>query len=213
MTRLRLRLGDGLRLSPPRQGLPGRLVQQSVAASADDANEVIGGGSDGVVSITGTGIGLQSDRFGGFRFTPSVPQGARVLRAYLQFTSSATIGGSGIAACSVTIWCQSADDAATFTTASKNVTDRPKTGQSVSWDLPSSVGADAWLIGDRGLNQRTPDLRHVVQEVIDRAGWASGNGLVLLVHQSDGGLGARQVAARDHATLAPAMLTLRYALP
>jgi hypothetical protein len=213
MTRLRLGLRDGLRVSPLQVGALGQLVQQSVAASADDANEVIGGGSDGVVSITGTAIGFQSDRFGGFRFMPSVPQGARVLRAYVQFTSSTTIGGSGIAACTVTIWCQSADNAATFTTASKNVTDRPKTSQSVSWDLSSSAGADAWLVGDRGLNQRTPDLRHVVQEVLDRAGWASGNGLVFLFHQTDGGLGARQVAGRDHATLAQAMLALRYAVP
>ncbi len=213
MTRLRLGLGDGLRVSPVQHGELGRLVQQSVAASADDASEVIGGGSDGVVSITGTTIGLQSDRFGGFRFTPSVPQGARVLRAYIQFTSSATAVGGGTAACTVTIWCQSTDDAAAFTTASKNVTDRPQTSQSVSWNLLSSAGADAWLIGDRGLNQRVPDLRHVVQEVFDRAGWASGNGLVFLFHQTDGGLGARQVAARDHGTLAPAMLTLRYALP
>ena len=213
MTRLRLGLRDGMRLSPPHDGLLGRLVEQSVAASADDANEVVGGVSDGVVSITGTVIGFQSDRFGGFRFMPGVPHGARVLRAYIQFTSSATPAESGTTACTVTIWCQSADNAATFTTASKNVTDRLKTGQSVSWNLPSSAGADAWVVGDRGLNQRTPDLRHVIQQVLDRAGWAADNGLVVLMHQTDGGLGARQVAARDHASLAPAKLTLRYALP
>jgi hypothetical protein len=211
MTRLRLGLRDGLRVSSLQSGLPGRLVQQSVAASSDDAAEVIGGGSDGVVSIAGTTIGLQSDRFVGIRFTPGVPQGARVLRAYLQFTSSATIGSGGIAACTVTIWCQSADDAGTFTTASKNITDRSKTSQSVEWNLPASAGANAWLAGDRGLNQRTPDLRHLLQEVVDRPGWVSGQGLAVLLHQTDGGLGARQVSARDHATLAPAMLTVRYA--
>jgi hypothetical protein len=213
MTRLRLGLREGLHVSPLQLGLLGREVQQSVGASADDANEVIGGASDGVVSIAGTTIGLQSDRFAGFRFTPSVPQGARVLRAHIDFTSSTTIGGSGIGACTITVWCQSADNAATFATASKDVSGRPKTSQSVSWNLPPSDGAGAWLVGDRGLNQRTPDLRHVLQEVLDRAGWASGNGLAFLFHQTDGGLGARQVAARDHATLAPAMLTLRYALP
>jgi hypothetical protein len=213
MTRMRLGLQDRLRVSPTQQGPSGRLAQQSVAVSADDANEVIGGASDGVVSTNGTVIGFQTDRVSGFRFTPGVPQGARVLRAYIQFTSSATTGGGGVAACAVTIWCQSADNAAAFTTASKNVSNRPTTSQSVSWNLPSSVGADAWLIGNRGLNQRTPDLRHLVQEVLDRAGWASGNGLVIVLHQTDGGLGARQAAARDHATLAPATLTLRYALP
>jgi hypothetical protein len=213
MTRLALGLRDGLRMSPMQSGLLGQLVQQSVAMSSDDANEVIGGGSDGVVSIAGTTIGLQSDRVAGFRFAPSVPNGARILRAYIQFTSSATIGGSGVAACTVTIWSESADSAATFTTASKNITGRPKTGQSAAWNLPSSDGAKAWLIGDRGLNQRTPDLRHIVQEVVDRSGWLSGNGLAFLFQQTDGGLGARQLAARDHATLAPAMLILRYAIP
>jgi hypothetical protein len=213
MTRLRLGLRDGLRVSPLQLGLLGRLVQSSVAASADDASEVVGGVSDGVVSLTGTVIGFQSDRFGGFRFILGVPHGTRVLRAYIQFTSSATPVGSGATACAVTMWCQSADDAAAFTTATKNVTDRLKTGQSVSWNLPSSTGTDAWLIGDRGLNQRTPDLRHVIQEVLDRTGWAAGNGLVFVMQQTDGGLGARQVAARDHASLAPAKLTLRYALP
>ncbi len=213
MSRLRLGLRDGLRVSPPQDGLLGRLVEQSVAASADDASEVVGGGSDGLVSIAGTVIGFQPDRFGGFRFVPGVPQGARVLRAYLQFTSSAAPAGGGTTACAVTIWCQSADNAAAFTTPSKNITDRLKTGQSVSWNLPSSTGAGAWAIGDRGLNQRTPDLRHVIQEVFDRTGWAAGNGLVFLMHQTDGGLGARQVAARDHPTLAPAKLSLRYVLP
>ncbi len=213
MTRLRLGLREGLRVSPLQSGLSGQLVQQLLALSADDANEVVGGGSDGVVSVTGTTIGFQSDRFAGFRFTPSVPQGARVLRAYIQFTSSATIGGGGIAACTLTIWCQNADSAATFTTASKNITDRPPTAQSVSWNLPPSVGAKTWLAGDRGLNQRTPDLRHVVQEVLERAGWAAGHGLAFLLRQTDGGSGARQVAARDHASLAPAMLTIRYAMP
>lgn len=133
--------------------------------------------------------------------------------AYLRFTSSATIGGSGAAACTVTIWCQSADDATTFTTASKDLTSRTRTSQSVSWNLPSSAGANAWLSGDRGLNQRTPDLRHVIQEVLDRAGWVLGNGLAFLLQQTDGGTGARQLAARDQTTLAPATLTFRYALP
>ena len=89
-------------------------------------------------------------------------------------------------------------------------------GRAVAGVLEELLGEDlvaAWLIGGRGLNQRTPDLRHVVQEVVDRAGWVSGNGLVFLLHQTDGGLGARQVAARDHASLAPATLTLRYAIP
>jgi hypothetical protein len=213
VTRLRLWLRDGLRVSPLQSGLLGRLVEQSVAASSDDANEVVGGGSDGVVSTTGPTIGFQSDRFAGFRFTPTVPQFARVLRAHIQFTSSAMIAGSGTAPCTLKIWCQTAGSAATFTTASKSITSRPGTSHSVDWKLPLSASVSDWLTGDRRLNQRTPDLRHLVREVIDGAGWASGHGLVFLLHHSDGGPGSRQVSARDHATLAPARLTLRYVIP
>jgi hypothetical protein len=201
VTRLRLWLRDGLRVSPLQSGLLGRLVEKSVAASSDDANEVVGGGSDGVVSTTGPTIGFQSDRFAGFRFTPTVPQFARVLRAHIQFTSSAMIAGSGTAPCTLKIWCQTAGSAATFTTASKSITSRPGTSHSVDWKLPLSASVSDWLTGDRGLNQRTPDLRHLVQEVIDGAGWASGHGLVFLLHHSDGGPGSRQVSAHDHATL------------
>jgi hypothetical protein len=193
VTRLRLWLRDGLRVSPLQSGLLGRLVEQSVAASSDDANEVVGGGSDGVVSTTGPTIGFQSDRFAGFRFTPTVPQFARVLRAHIQFTSSAMIAGSGTAPCTLKIWYQTAGSAATFTTASKSITSRPGTSHSVDWKLPLSASVSDWLTGDRGLNQRTPDLRHLVREVIDGAGWASDHGLVSLLHHSDGRPGSRQV--------------------
>jgi hypothetical protein len=212
---IRLRLGhqDGLRISPLQSGLPGRLVRPSVAGSSDDANELVGAGSDGLVSTTGPIIGFQSDRFAGFRFTPSVPQSAQALRAYVQCTSSATLSGIGTAPSMVTIWCQSAGSAATFATASKSITSRPRTSHSVDWNLPLSAGVSTWLAGDHGLNQRTPDLRHLVQEVIGGAGWASDNGLVFLLHQSAGGPGSRQVSARDDASLALATLTLRYAIP
>jgi hypothetical protein len=84
--------------------------------------------------------------------------------------------------CTLKIWCQTAGSAATFTTASKSITSRPGTSHSVDGELPLSASASDWLTGDRGLNQRTPDLRHLVQEVIDGAGWASGHGLVFLLH-------------------------------
>ena len=181
---------------------PGTVLQATVSG---DANEVVGGGSDGVVSTTGTVIGFQSDRFAGFRFVLDLPPAAEILEAKIQFTSSVTTVTDGRAACIVTLWAEAADDAAAFSTGSHDITNRTKTDASVAWPLPFSDGADAWVIGAHGPNQKTPDLAAIVQEVVNRAGWVSGQHLVILVHQTDGGLGARQVAAIEHASLAEAV--------
>ncbi|TMQ61754.1 MAG: PKD domain-containing protein [Candidatus Eisenbacteria bacterium] len=52
---------------------------------------------------------------------------------------------------------------------------RPRTTASTSW-VPV-----AWVAGEAGANQRTPDLAALIQEVVSRPGWASGNALVLIV--------------------------------
>ena len=47
---------------------------------------------------------------------------------------------------------------------------RPRTAASVAWAPP------AWTtVGDAGAAQRTPNLATVVQEIVNRPGWASGN--------------------------------------
>jgi len=189
----------------------GRTIESfsaSVAASADDANEVV---SSGVVSIVGTTIGLQPDRHGGFRFNNvTVPNGAVIHSARVQFVCGFTAVSSGADACDVVITGEDADDAAAFTTGSTNVTGRTDTTATVTWELPASSGDDAWTEGDAGLNQRTPNLATIVQEIVDRAGWASGADLVLLFAHDNVGLGARVAAAFDHATLDPPTLTILY---
>ena len=52
---------------------------------------------------------------------------------------------------------------------------RPTTSASVPW---SPIG---WTKGASGVDQRTPNLRLVIQEIVNRPGWSGGNSLALIV--------------------------------
>jgi hypothetical protein len=181
----------------------------AAAASADDAEEVVSSGS---VSIVGTSIVLQDDRIAGFRFDGvEIPQGATVASAWIQFTSASTIAGGGTAAAVVDIYGENTDDAAAFTTGAADISSRTQTSATVAWSLPESSGASAWTIGDRGTNQRTPDLAPIVQEIVDRAGWASGNAIAFTLQHDGGGLGSRVVVAQDDNAYKEAVLYVDWA--
>ncbi len=111
--------------------------------------------------------------YAGFRFREvTIPPGATVTNAYIQFTSS----GSGSGQATHTIYAEAANDPGTFQNAQFNISARTPTDASVSWS------PDDWLAADlAGTAQRTPDLSGVIQDVIDRDGWAESNSLVIVV--------------------------------
>ena len=142
-----------------------------VRAGSDDAEErssstsVTGGDLELVVD----GTSVQTD---GLRFTGvTVPAGATITNAYVQFQADE----AGSVATNLTIAGQAGADPPGFTTASKDVSARPRTTAAVGW-VPA-----AWALGARGAAQRTPNLAPVVQEIVSRTGWASGDALVLVV--------------------------------
>jgi hypothetical protein len=100
-----------------------------------------------------------------------IPAGAQITNAYVQFTSDRADSG----ATSLTIRGQDADNAAGFTSSGFNVSSRARTGAFASWLPP------AWTSGQAGAAQRTPDLSSLVQEIVDRPGWNSGQALALIV--------------------------------
>jgi hypothetical protein len=69
-----------------------------------------------------------------------------------------------------------------------------------------SCRAPAWTAGSVAAAQRTPDLAWVVQEVVDRPGWASGNALALLVT----GRGHRTAVAYEGGAARAAVLHVDY---
>ena len=90
-----------------------------------------------------------------------------------------------------------------FNTASRNVSSRTRTSVSVAWSPP-----DWPTVGARGAAQRTPDLKSVVQPVVDRTGWASGNALALVLT----GSGRRTAEAFEDSGIEPE-LHLEYLPP
>jgi PKD repeat protein len=148
-------------------------LSRAVAASADDAEE----SASGSVTLTSSDLELvydSSNQTVGIRFTNvTVPKNATITGAYVQFeVDEATTGAT-----SLTVAGQAADDPVTFVnTQKRNISSRPRTAASVGWLPPP------WqTVQVAGKDQRTPDLSAIVQEIVDRAGWASGNAMVIVV--------------------------------
>lgn len=136
----------------------------------------------------------------GLRFRAvSIPQGAVINNAYIQFQVDETQSE----ATNVTLRGQAADNAPTFTSASQNITTRVRTNVAVTWQPV------AWTtIGTAGVNQRTPNLAAVLQEVVNRPGWASGNALVIIAD----GTGHRTAEAFEGLAAAAPLLVVEYTI-
>jgi hypothetical protein len=150
----------------------GGTLDQRVAAGTDDAEET----STGSMYIDSSDLELVNDgndQRVGLRFTGvTVPKNAVIKTAYLQFAADEAQSE----AANLLIQGQAADAPATFTATSANVSGRPRTSASVGWAPP------AWnTVGEQGAAQRTPDLKAIVQELVNRAGWASGNAMVFIL--------------------------------
>ena len=143
-----------------------------VSASDDDAEEYPGG----YVHRTSPDLELIYDsrvQTVGMRFAGvAIPQGATIVAAYVQFQASE----ASSEATSLRIEGQAADNALSFASVSRNITSRSRTSASASW-----APAPWTAVGEAGPGQRTPDLAPVLQEIVSRSGWASGNALALIV--------------------------------
>jgi hypothetical protein len=164
-------------------GQPSTKVTSRINSSSDDAEE-----KSGSMSLTSSDIELVYDGGNqkvGLRFTGlKIPKGANIINAYIQFTVDEASSGST----SLNIYAENSDNAATFRSSSNNITNRKKTVASVKWS------PYAWsTVGDAGADQRTPNLKSIVQEVVNRAGWTVSSNLAVLID----GSGARIAEAFD----------------
>src|SRR5918999_5821731 len=170
-------------------------VDVRVRAGADDAEESI---ATGAVNLTNGDLEMVTDRntqqVVGLRFgAAAIPAGATITQAWIQFTADEAQSD----ATSLTLRGQASDNAAAFTTATRNVSSRPRTAAAISWSPP------AWTTGTA---QRTPDLSAVVQEVVSRPGWASGNALAFVVT----GTGHRTAESFEGGSARAALLHVEY---
>ena len=173
-------------------------ITRSIVASADDAEER----STGVIDLDSSDLELVHDRGGeqtvGMRFTSvNLPPGAVITSASVRFT----VDEVPAVAADLTIQAEDADDATQYTATSFGISSRPRTAASVAWS-PA-----VWTtIGASGPAQTTPDLAAVVQEVVNRPGWASGNALAVVIT----GNGERVAESFDGSEEAAAVLSVSY---
>jgi hypothetical protein len=110
-----------------------------------------------------------------------IPQGAIIDSAFIRVHSHEGKTTEDVA--EITIVGEATDHALTFDEENFNndylLTDRPETSASVEWEV-----AEEWVIWQPYF---TPDLKNIVQEIVDRPGWKSGNAMAFIFKGNDQG--------------------------
>jgi hypothetical protein len=127
-----------------------------------------------------------------------VPQGGEIVSAKIQFKTDEL----GTDAANFTIRGEAADNAAQYVGGrTGNIRARVPTTATAQWSPP------AWsLIGEAGPNQQTPELASILQQIVNRPGWAQGNAAAFMID----GTGRRTAEAKDGLT--PPVLLLQFRL-
>jgi hypothetical protein len=152
-------------------------VTLQVSQSTDDADELTGTTQTNLTSVTvASEVTGFEPTHGGFRFQNVPIPGSSLIfieSAYLKpvLISDAATGNQDDAACD--IYGHAADNSATFTGGGADITGRARTTASVAWDEDD--------LGDGLERVVSPNLRAIIQEIIDRPGWSLGNSLSLLL--------------------------------
>ena len=170
-----------------------------VSASSDDAEEQISGQTITRSPDLNLVRSSEGNQTVGLRFNGlDISNSAVVTAAYIQFTAADTRSEPT----NLVIRGEAADSALTFDNTDFNITPLPVTVASVDWPV------SAWAaIGDAGTDQRTSDIALLIQEIINRPGWHSGNSLAILIT----GTGNREAESFDGNSDAAAVLHIEYA--
>jgi PKD repeat protein/uncharacterized protein YjiK len=179
------------------QGSSAISFEVRVKADYDDAEESATGSMD----LTSTDLELvydRSDQTVGMRFNGiDIPPGATIANAYIQFQVDEANSGDT----SLSIQGEASDHALIFSSSNFDITSRARTSAAVSWN------PNPWVtVGEAGPDQQTPDIAAVIQEIVDRPGWVSGNSLAIIIT----GTGERTAEAHDGVSAAAPLLHVEY---
>jgi hypothetical protein len=148
----------------------GTTLNLQVGAGNADAHETDDGGV--FSSTTTTGVTTDSNTAAGTRFNGghwfsgvTIPSGSTINSATAVIVTTSTTRDDP----NINIYCEAADSPGNFATTA-DVTSRARTTANTSW-VATGIGTSPVT---------SPDFTTAVQEVVDRAGWASGNNLTML---------------------------------
>ncbi|MDH4471740.1 MAG: PKD domain-containing protein [Fluviicola sp.] len=183
----------------------GGTVSVFVATGNDDAEEFRTNNSMYLTSSDleiGNDTGV--DQYMGVRFqNVNVPQGAIISNARIRFRADETDAFSS--QMNIYIKAEDVNNSAQFTTTAGNISGRTLTTAMYTWPDGSVPGWTADTYYD------TPNLSTVIQEVVDRGGWNSGNAMSF-VFWSDLAESSERVAYAYEGG-SPAQLVFDYTIP
>ena len=174
----------------------GNTVSSRISSNNDDAEELV---SNGSVSRGSSDLELGFDgsreQIVGMRFRNiTIPQGTSISSAYIEFECDEADNGTS----NIRFYGQDSDNASSFTSSSYNISSRSKTTAEVNWN-----NIPAWTVNEK---YQTPDLSSIIQEIINRSGWVSGNSLVIMAD----GSGERTAESRNGEADAAPLLVIEY---
>ena len=154
-------------------------IDRQVGASSDDCR-MWWTGALWEINLTASSLGAGYHRADaqkrgcGMRFTNiTIPKGSTIVSAYLTFTAN---DNYAVTVVNTKIRGDDADDAPTFSDATDYFA-RARTTAEVLWDAIAAWTAES--------EYNSPDIKTVIQEIIDRAGWSSGNAIVIFWDDHD----------------------------
>lgn len=165
---------------------------QKISSNSYDAEEK----EDGDMSINSSDLDLNEYTVGLLYNNVTIPQGATITSAYIRFRSE---DNSPSSSASVKIYAEDVDDASTFSYSDDDITDRTKTSASTTWSI------ERWYTNSY---YNSADFTSVVQEVINRSNWSSGNKLNIIIEPNSGS--DRDAISRDNSSSSAPEIFITY---
>jgi len=179
----------------------------SIAASADDYLHNSTGAFDATASLLYVGEEpsvARTDHFVLWFDNVTIPQGATITSATMAFRTTTNTVGTGTLLTKIAAVDE--DDPAAATDAATCATDDGiLTSAQTDWDF-TLIDAD-----DNALT--TANFAAVIQEIVNRPGWASGNALLIRVGDDGNTDKYQAVAAYDHASYAAPSISIDFEPP
>ncbi|MFT5513297.1 MAG: hypothetical protein ACI8SE_001703 [Bacteroidia bacterium] len=152
--------------------------------------------SNGHMSISDDDLDLNDYTVGLLYNSVTVPQGATITSAYVKFRCD---DNSSNNTSSVKIYAEDVDNASTYSYSDNNLTDRTKTTANTTWSM-SKWNKNAYYNSD--------DISSVIQEVVNRSGWSSGNKMNLIIIPNSGS--EREAVSRDESSSSAPEIFITY---
>jgi hypothetical protein len=190
-----------------------QIFTTQIAASADDVEEIKSGhympNSSDIEFDKDLDEGTNNQQWAGLRFIAvTIPKDATITEAKIQFTSK-NAPYDPPTECKMYFKIEDVDNSAEFppdehpAPGLREVRGRVIVKDSVLWNVPQWIASD-----EADVDELSPDLKKLVQAVVNRAGWASGNAISFVM--SGNGTGYRNTRSWDADPLKSAKLTVKY---